>query len=124
MAKVKNMLFDFEQEQMKQKTNENIANFNVGDTVSVESNIFESDGTFVRTQVFDGVCIARRNRGINSSFKVFRGSMDDGLERTFYIYSSTVKSVKVLRRGVVRRAKIYYFKKLQGKSARIKEPRR
>ena len=93
--------------------------FAPGDTVIVSVNVVE--GTRKRLQVFEGVVIAKRNRGLNSSFIVRKMSSGEGVERTFQTYSPLIASIEVKRRGDVRRAKLYYLRSRSGKSARIKE---
>ena len=95
--------------------------FRAGDTLRVGVRVVE--GTRTRTQNFEGVCIARSNRGINSNFTVRKMSFGEGVERVFPLYSPNVESVTVVRRGVVRRAKLYYLRGRTGKSARIAERR-
>ena len=90
-----------------------------GDTVIVSVNVVE--GTRKRVQAFEGVVIAKRNRGLNSSFIVRKISNGEGVERTFQLYSPLIASIEVKRRGDVRRAKLYYLRERSGKSARIKE---
>ena len=96
-----------------------IPNFAPGDTVIVQVNVVEGDKK--RTQAFEGVVIAKRNKGLNSSFIVRKVSSGEGVERTFQTYSPSVDSIEVKRRGDVRRAKLYYLRDRSGKSARIKE---
>jgi large subunit ribosomal protein L19 len=93
--------------------------FSAGDTVKIGVNIIE--GTRKRVQAFEGVCIARKNAGINSSFTVRKISYGEGVERVFPLYSPNLASIEVVRRGEVRRAKLYYLRNLRGKSARITE---
>ena len=93
--------------------------FGPGDTVVVNVNVVE--GTRKRVQAFEGVVIARRNRGLNSSFIVRKISSGEAVERTFQLYSPQIASIEVKRRGDVRRAKLYYLRSRSGKSARIKE---
>lgn len=93
--------------------------FGPGDTVAVQVKVTE--GTRERVQIFEGVCIAKRNRGLNSAFTVRKISHGEGVERVFQTYSKAVAGVEVKRRGAVRRAKLYYLRDLQGKAARIKE---
>jgi large subunit ribosomal protein L19 len=93
--------------------------FAPGDTVIVNVNVVE--GSRKRAQAFEGVVIARRNRGLNSSFIVRKISSGEGVERTFQLYSPTIASIEVKRRGDVRRAKLYYLRDRSGKSARIRE---
>lgn len=90
-----------------------------GDTVAVSVNVVE--GTRKRVQVYEGVVIARRNRGLNSAFIVRKISSGEGVERTFQLYSPLIAGIEVKRRGDVRRAKLYYLRELSGKKARIKE---
>jgi large subunit ribosomal protein L19 len=96
-----------------------IPNFAPGDTVIVNVNVVE--GERKRTQSFEGVVIAKRNKGLNSSFIVRKVSSGEGVERTFQTYSPSIDSIEVKRRGDVRRAKLYYLRDRSGKSARIKE---
>ncbi|MEO1946525.1 MAG: 50S ribosomal protein L19 [Methylophilaceae bacterium] len=96
-----------------------IPTFAPGDTLVVGVNVVE--GTRKRVQAFEGVVIARRNRGLNSSFIVRKISSGEGVERTFQLYSPLVASIEVKRRGDVRRAKLYYLRERSGRSARIKE---
>jgi len=93
--------------------------FGPGDTVVVQVKVKEGDRE--RLQAFEGVCIAKRNRGLNSAFTVRKMSNGEGVERVFQTYSPIVDSVEVKRRGDVRRAKLYYLRELTGKAARIKE---
>src|SRR5471032_3179397 len=95
--------------------------FSAGDTVRVNVKVVE--GTRERVQAFEGVCIARRNAGVNSSFTVRKISYGEGVERVFPLYSPRLDSVELVRRGDVRRAKLYYLRKLTGKAARIREKR-
>ena len=97
----------------------NIPDFFPGDTIRVGVKIVE--GKRARTQNFEGVCIAKKNRDINSSFTVRKISFGEGVERTFALYSPVVGSIKVIRSGKVRRAKLYYLRDREGKSARIAE---
>ena len=96
-----------------------ISDFSPGDTIKVGVKIVE--GKKERIQYFEGVCIARKNRDINSSFTVRKISFGEGVERTFALYSPVVDSIKVIRPGKVRRAKLYYLRDRTGKSARIAE---
>ena len=96
-----------------------IPKFFPGDTIRVGVKIVE--GKRARTQNFEGVCIAKKNRDINSSFTVRKISFGEGVERTFALYSPIVGSIKVIRSGKVRRAKLYYLREREGKSARIAE---
>jgi len=104
-----------DQEQMGKE----IPEFSPGDTIVVQVKVKEGDRE--RLQAFEGVVIAKRNRGINSSFTVRKISHGEGVERVFQTYSPVVDSVEVKRRGDVRRAKLYYLRGLTGKAARIKE---
>jgi large subunit ribosomal protein L19 len=103
-------------EQMKDKV---IPEFNPGDTILVQVKVKE--GTRERLQAFEGVVIAKRNRGLNSAFTVRKISHNVGVERVFQTYSPVVDSITVKRRGDVRRAKLYYLRNLAGRAARIKE---
>ena len=96
-----------------------ITDFSPGDTIKVGVKIIE--GKRERIQFFEGVCIAKKNRDINSSFTVRKISFGEGVERTFALYSPNVDSIKVIRSGKVRRAKLYYLRDRKGKSARIAE---
>ncbi len=107
-----------EREEMT-RLNKTIPAFAPGDTVIVSVNVVE--GTRKRLQAYEGVVIAKRNRGLNSSFIVRKISSGEGVERTFQLYSPLIASIEVKRRGDVRRAKLYYLSKRSGKSARIKE---
>jgi len=100
-------------------TTKKIPGFGPGDTIKVGVKIVE--GKKERIQYFEGVCIARKNRDINSSFTVRKISFGEGVERTFALYSPVVDSIKVIRSGKVRRAKLYYLRDRTGKSARIAE---
>ena len=96
-----------------------IVDFSPGDTIKVGVKIIE--GKRERVQYFEGVCIAKKNRDINSSFTVRKISFGEGVERTFALYSPNVSSIKIVRSGKVRRAKLYYLRDRKGKSARIAE---
>jgi large subunit ribosomal protein L19 len=96
-----------------------ITDFAPGDTVVVNVKVVEGDRT--RIQAYEGVVIAKRNRGLNSAFTVRKISNGEGVERTFQTYSSLISSVELKRRGDVRRAKLYYLRDRSGKSARIRE---
>ena len=100
-------------------SNKKFTEFSPGDTVKVGVKIVE--GKRERIQFFEGVCIAKKNRDINSSFTVRKISFGEGVERTFALYSPNVDSIKVIRSGKVRRAKLYYLRDRKGKSARIAE---
>jgi len=107
-----------EQEEMTRLA-KTIPDFAPGDTVVVNVNVVE--GERKRVQAFEGVVIARRNRGLNSSFIVRKVSSGEGVERTFQTWSPMIASIEVKRRGAVRRAKLYYLRDRSGKSARIRE---
>jgi large subunit ribosomal protein L19 len=113
-----NLLQKLEQEEIVRLAKV-VPEFAPGDTVIVNVNVVE--GTRKRVQAFEGVVIAKRNRGLNSSFIVRKISSGEGVERTFQTYSPLIASVEVKRRGDVRRAKLYYLRSRSGKSARIKE---
>lgn len=106
---------EIETEQMNRKVPE----FGPGDTVVVQVKVTE--GNRERLQAFEGVVIAKRNRGLHSAFTVRKVSHGEGVERVFQTYSPVIEDIKVKRRGDVRRAKLYYLRERQGKSARIKE---
>jgi large subunit ribosomal protein L19 len=115
-----NLIQQIEQEEVARlSANRAIPDFAPGDTVVVNVNVVE--GTRKRVQAYEGVVIARRNRGLNSSFLVRKISSGEGVERTFQLYSPSVASIEVKRRGDVRRAKLYYLRDRSGKSARIRE---
>ena len=115
-----NLIEKIEQEEIARlSANKVLPVFAPGDTVVVGVNVVE--GTRKRTQAFEGVVIAKRNRGLNSSFIVRKISSGEGVERTFQTYSPLIASIEVKRRGDVRRAKLYYLRDRSGKSARIKE---
>ncbi|GAB5604147.1 50S ribosomal protein L19 [Sideroxyarcus sp. TK5] len=101
------------------RLNKTIPDFSAGDTVVVGVNVIE--GERKRVQLFEGVVIAKRNKGLNSSFIVRKVSSGEGVERTFQTYSPLIASIEMKRRGDVRRAKLYYLRDRSGKSARIKE---
>ena len=103
----------------KLSAGKNIPDFQPGDTVLVNVKVIEGDKT--RVQAYEGVCIGRSGRGINENFTVRKISYGEGVERVFPLYSPLVDSIKVVRRGKVRRAKLYYLRNLRGKSARIAE---
>jgi large subunit ribosomal protein L19 len=107
-----------EQEEIKRLKKE-IPDFSPGDTVVVSVNVVE--GERKRLQAFEGMVIAKRNRGLNSSFVVRKVSSGEGVERTFQTYSPLIASIEVKRKGDVRRAKLYYLRARSGKSARIRE---
>jgi len=109
------LIEEFEREQMKRK----IPDFAPGDTVVVQVKVTE--GQRERLQAFEGVVIARRNRGLNSSFTVRKISHGEGVERVFPTYSPLIQAIQIKRRGDVRRAKLYYMRERRGKAARIRE---
>jgi large subunit ribosomal protein L19 len=111
-----NIIQQLEVEQMDGKT---IPNFNPGDTVVVQIKVKE--GNRERLQAYEGLVIAKRNRGINSAFTVRKISHGEGVERVFQTYSPLIEDISVKRRGDVRRAKLYYMRNLRGKAARIRE---
>ena len=115
-----NLMQQLEQEQIAQLTaSRPIPEFGPGDTLRVSVKVVE--GSRERVQAFEGVCIARKNRGINSAFTVRKISYGEGVERVFPLYSPLVAKIDVKRRGDVRRAKLYYLRNLTGKAARITE---
>jgi large subunit ribosomal protein L19 len=114
-----NLLQQFEHDQLQKLTEgKKMPNFQAGDTLKVMVKVVE--GTRERVQAFEGVCIARKNAGINSSFTVRKISYGEGVERVFPLYSPNIE-IQLVRRGVVRRAKLYYLRGLTGKKARIAE---
>ena len=113
-----NLIQTIEQEEIKRLAR-NIPDFSPGDTVVVSVNVVE--GERKRVQAFEGMVIAKKNRGLNSSFIVRKISSGEGVERTFQTYSPLIASIEVKRRGDVRRAKLYYLRQRSGKSARIRE---
>jgi large subunit ribosomal protein L19 len=112
---VSNIIQELEAEQM----NREVPDFGAGDTVVVQVKVVE--GTRERLQAFEGVVIAKKNRGLNSSFTVRKLSHGEGVERVFQTYSPSVAAIEVKRRGDVRRAKLYYLRGRTGKAARIRE---
>ncbi len=117
-----NLLQKIEKENMeKLAAGKRIDNFSQGDTIKVGVRIIE--GATERTQVFEGVCIGKKNAGVRSSFTVRKISHGEGVERVFPTYSPRVESVELVRKGEVRRAKLYYLRGLTGKAARITEKR-
>ena len=113
-----NLIETLEQEEIA-RLGKTIPVFAPGDTIVVSVNVVE--GERKRVQAFEGVVIAKRNRGLNSAFIVRKISAGEGVERTFQTYSPVIASIEVKRRGDVRRAKLYYLRDRSGKSARIKE---
>ena len=113
-----NLIETLEREEIA-RLNKTVPDFAPGDTVIVNVNVVE--GERKRVQAYEGVVIAKRNRGLNSSFTVRKISSGEGVERTFQTYSPLIASVEIKRRGDVRRAKLYYLRGRSGKSARIRE---
>ena len=113
-----NLISKLEQEEIE-RLGKTVPDFSPGDTVVVSVNVVE--GQRKRVQAFEGVVIAKRNRGLNSSFVVRKISSGEGVERTFQTYSPLIAGVEIKRRGDVRRAKLYYLRERSGKSARIRE---
>ena len=115
-----NIIKDIESEQISEilKKRE-VPEFKAGDTLKV--NVFVTEGNKERIQAFEGVCIARSNRGFNSTFTMRKISHGEGVERVFPLYSPMLESINLLRRGKVRRSKLYYLRQRSGKSARIAE---
>ncbi len=115
-----NTIEKLEQEQVaKLSAGREIPDFSPGDTLRV--NVKVTEGSRERIQAFEGVCIARKNRGLNSSFTVRKISYNEGVERIFPLYGPRIDSIELIRRGDVRRAKLYYLRGRRGKSARISE---
>jgi large subunit ribosomal protein L19 len=113
-----NLIKTLEQEEIT-RLGKNVPDFAPGDTVVVNVNVVEGDRK--RVQAYEGVVVAKRNRGLNSSFIVRKISSGEGVERTFQTYSPLIASIELKRRGDVRRAKLYYLRDRSGKSARIRE---
>ena len=113
-----NLIEQLETEEIK-RLNKDIPDFSSGDTVVVNVKVVEGERS--RIQAYEGVVIAKRNRGLNSAFTVRKISNGEGVERTFQTYSPLINSIEIKRRGDVRRAKLYYLRDRSGKSARIKE---
>ena len=113
-----NLIKAIEQEEIA-RLGKNVPDFAPGDTVVVYVNVVEGDRK--RVQAYEGVVVAKRNRGLNSSFIVRKISSGEGVERTFQTYSPLIASIELKRRGDVRRAKLYYLRDRSGKSARIRE---
>ena len=113
-----NIIENLEKEQMEKLTSgKNIPNFKPGDTLKVHTKVKEGDRE--RIQIYEGVCIARKNDGLNSSFTVRKISFGEGVERVFPLYSPNVAKIEVSRIGKIRRAKLYFLRALRGRSARI-----
>lgn len=117
-----NIIQQLEAEQIAKLTEKRpIPQFRAGDTLRVGVRVVEGERT--RVQAYEGVCIARSNKGLGSSFTVRKISFGEGVERVFPLYSPSIDAIEVVRRGVVRRAKLYYLRGRSGKSARIVEKR-
>ena len=117
-----NLILQLEQEEVARLSADRaVPVFKAGDTLRVNVKVIE--GNRERVQAFEGVCIARRNRGVNSAFTVRKISYGEGVERVFPLYSPRIDSIEVVRRGRVRRAKLYYLRGRTGKRARIAERR-
>src|SRR6187455_2022032 len=117
-----NLIETLEREAIEALTaDKKVPEFRPGDTLRVGVKVIEGDRT--RVQNFEGVCIARSNRGINSNFTVRKMSFGEGVERVFPLYSPNIETIEVVRRGAVRRAKLYYLRGRTGKAARIAERR-
>jgi large subunit ribosomal protein L19 len=115
-----NIIQQLESEQIEKLTSVRaVPEFSPGDTLRVNVKVVE--GTRERVQAYEGVCIARRNAGLNSSFTVRKISYGEGVERVFPLYSPRIDSIELVRKGDVRRAKLYYLRDLRGKAARIAE---
>jgi len=115
-----NLLQKIEQQQLeKLQAIAKVSEFEIGDTVIVNVKVIE--GSRERVQAYEGICIARKNAGVNSSFTVRKISYGEGVERVFPVYSPRLESVTLVRRGTVRRSKLYYLRSLRGKAARIVE---
>ena len=110
-----NVISEIEAKNMR----DNIPNFSVGDVVSVAVKVKEGDR--VRLQLFEGIVIGKRNRGLNSAFTVRKISHGEGVERTFQTHSPLIDNINIKRRGKVKRAKLYYLRERSGRSARVKE---
>lgn len=115
-----NIIQQLESEQIEKLTSiRAVLDFSPGDTVRVNVKVVE--GSRERVQAYEGVCIGRRNAGLNSSFTVRKISYGEGVERVFPLYSPRIDSIELVRKGDVRRAKLYYLRELRGKAARISE---
>ncbi len=118
------LLQKYEEAQIARLTqSKSLPDFRPGDVVRVRVIIADSEGKSERVQAFEGLCIARKNRGMASAFTVRKISHGEGVERIFPLYSPRIEGVDIVRRGVIRRAKLYYMRDLTGKAARIKEKR-
>ena len=117
---MKNIIDNFEKEQIQKLTaKKNIPNFRSGDTIKVNVKVVEGERS--RIQAFEGICIARKNSGLNSSFTVRKISYGVGTERIFPVHSKQIDKIEVKKKGKVRRAKLYYIRGLSKKASRIKE---
>ena len=115
-----NILQQLESDQLAElKAKRNVSDFAPGDTLRVYVKV--SEGDRARTQAYEGVCVARKNAGVNSSFTVRKISFGEGVERVFPLYSPGIWEIEVVRKGTVRRAKLYYLRDLRGKASRIAE---
>ena len=115
-----NIIKDIESEQISEIVKKReVPEFKSGDAVRV--NVYVTEGNKERVQAFEGICIARSNRGFNSTFTVRKVSHGEGVERVFPLYSPMLESIKLIRRGKVKRSKLYYLRERSGKSARIAE---
>ena len=112
---------DILQEVQKEQIRDDLPRFDAGDTVRVNVRVREGDKE--RLQAFEGICIARKGGGVSETFTVRKVSSGVGVERIFPMHSPSIESIKVIRRGRVRRAKLYYLRNLRGKAARIREKR-
>ncbi|AHC39630.1 MULTISPECIES: 50S ribosomal protein L19 [Ehrlichia] len=113
------LLKEFNEQQMNLLSNKEVPKFSSGDTLRVRMRIF--DGVSERLQIFEGVCIKRKNNGLHSSFTLRKISYNESIQLQVFLYSPIVESIEVVKFGRVRRAKLYYMLSLFGKSARIKE---
>lgn len=114
-----NLIQEYEQSEIERLKRADDPDFGVGDTLAVTVNVIE--GKKSRLQIYEGVVIAKRNRGLNSSFIVRKISAGEGVEKTFQTFSPVIKKIKVVRNGAVKRAKLYYLRERSGRTARIKE---
>lgn len=114
-----NIIEQIEKEEVAKRTTEGVPEFQPGDTLRVRVKVVEGDRE--RVQAFEGVCIGRKNDGVNSSFTVRKISFGEGVERVFPLYSPRIEGIDVVRRGKVRRSKLYYLRGRTGKAARIQE---
>ncbi len=115
-----NIIKEIETEQISEVVKKrSVPEFKSGDTVKV--NVFVTEGNKERVQAFEGICIAKSNRGFNSTFTIRKISHGEGVERVFPLYSPKLESINLIRRGKVRRSKLYYLRQRSGKSARIAE---